>query len=115
MEEPQPSARQVSATPREHNLPVLLTRLVGRAQTDSRLAGHYPGNACLPSSDRGGIGKTSVSVAVAGALIPAYEHGVWVIDLSPLSDPRLVPSALAAALGLEIRSENPEYREARSR
>ena len=28
-------------------------------------------------------------------------------DLAPLSDPRLVPSTLATALGLEIRSENP--------
>ncbi len=55
----------------------------------------------------GGIGKTSVALAVAEALLPAYEHGVWLIDLAPLSDPRLVPSALAAALGLEIRSENP--------
>ena len=32
---------------------------------------------------------------------------MWLIDLAPLGDPRLVPIALAAALGLEIRSENP--------
>ena len=31
----------------------------------------------------------------------------WLIDLAPLGDPRLVPTALAAVLGLEIRSENP--------
>jgi predicted ATPase len=36
-----------------------------------------------------------------------FEHGVWLIGLAPLSDPRLVPSTLATALGVEIRSENP--------
>src|SRR4029077_5718197 len=55
----------------------------------------------------GGIGKTTVALAVAEALIPACEHGVWLVDLAPLSDPRLVPSALAAVLSLEIRSDNP--------
>lgn len=55
----------------------------------------------------GGIGKTSVALAVADRLLAAHTDGVWLVDLLPLSDPRLVPSALAAVLGLEIRSDNP--------
>jgi predicted ATPase len=55
----------------------------------------------------GGIGKTAVARAVAEGLIDEYEHGVYLIDLALVSDPLLVPSALAAALGLEIRSEEP--------
>jgi len=40
-------------------------------------------------------------------MIADYEHGVWLADLSPLGDPRLVPSAVATVLGLEVRTENP--------
>ena len=55
----------------------------------------------------GGIGKTSVALARADRLLAAHADGVWLVDLSPLSDPGLMPSALAAVLGLEIRSSNP--------
>ena len=40
-------------------------------------------------------------------MIQAYKHGVWLVDLAPLGDPAVVPSALAAALGLEIHAEKP--------
>src|SRR6202040_3345797 len=46
-------------------------------------------------------------LAVAERMIADYEHGVWLIDLAPLADPRLVPSAVATVLGLEIHTEDP--------
>ena len=55
----------------------------------------------------GGIGKTTVALAVAERMIASYEHGVWLVDLAPLGDPRLVPSAVATVLGLEIHTEDP--------
>ena len=55
----------------------------------------------------GGIGKTTVALAVAERMIAAYQDGVWLVDLAPLRDPSLVPSAVAGVLGLEIRTENP--------
>ena len=106
--EPQPSSpQQVGATPRKRNLPALLTRLVGRADTVSQLVERLPRQRLLTIVGPGGIGKTSVALAVAEQVIADYEDGVWLIDLAPLGDPRLVPSALASALGLEVRSENP--------
>ena len=44
---------------------------------------------------------------MAERLIDTYEHGVWLIDLAPLSNSHLVPSAVAAALGIMLRSEEP--------
>ena len=54
----------------------------------------------------GGIGKTSLAFKVARELIPHYERGTWLIDLAPLSDPRLLPRALAFALGEEVPCKN---------
>jgi predicted ATPase len=55
----------------------------------------------------GGIGKTTVALAVAERMIGVYEHGVWLVDLAPLRDPGLVPSAVATVLGLQIRAGDP--------
>jgi predicted ATPase/DNA-binding winged helix-turn-helix (wHTH) protein len=106
-ESPIPSALQVADVKRVHNLPAHPAGIIGRADTVSRLATRLPRQRLITIVGPGGIGKTTVAVAVAEALIPAYEHGIWLIDLAPLSDPRLVRSTLATALGLEIRSENP--------
>ena len=97
----------VVLTKREHNLPAALGRMIGRADAVGRLAERLARQRLITIVGPGGVGKTSVALAVAERLIPDYEHGVWLIDLSPVSDPRLVPTALAGVLGLEIRSDNP--------
>ena len=102
-----PVPPQPAAIAHGHNLPVQLTRLIGRGDIVSRLAGQLEHTRFLTITGPPGIGKTSVALAVAEQLIGAYEHGVWLIDLAPLGDPLLVPSAVASVLGLEIRSENP--------
>ena len=104
---PRQSRPPAAAAEHANNLPANLTRMIGRTETVNALAGRVPRQSLLTIVGPGGIGKTSVALAVAEALIGAYEHGVWLIDLAPLSDPRLVPGAVAAVLGLEIRSEDP--------
>ena len=54
----------------------------------------------------GGIGKTTLALAAAERILGSYEHGVWLVDLAPLSDPRLMPSAIATVLSLEIRADD---------
>ena len=104
---PEPEAQSVAPTKREHNLPALLTRLIGRSDTVTRIAEQLPRQRFLTIVGPGGIGKTSIALAVADKLITAYEHGVWLVDLAPIAGPSLVPTALAAAIGFEIRAENP--------
>lgn len=48
----------------------------------------------------GGIGKTRLALAVAGALRSDFEDGVCFISLAPLTDPNLVFPAIAQALGI---------------
>jgi hypothetical protein len=91
----------------KHNLPVQLTRLIGRAGVVSKLVEQLSAVRLLTIVGAGGIGKTAVAIAAAEELMPAYGDGVWFIDWAPIADPRLVTTALALALRLEIRSDNP--------
>jgi predicted ATPase len=44
---------------------------------------------------------------VADNLLATFQDGARFVDLAPLKDPRLVPSALASVLGVAVRSESP--------
>jgi predicted ATPase/DNA-binding winged helix-turn-helix (wHTH) protein len=104
-----PAAAALPAAPtrQNHNLPQQLTRLIGRADAASRIVARLQRHRLLSIVGPGGIGKTSVAIAVAEASVNTYEHGVWFVDLAPLADPRLVPSAIAQVLGFDIRSDDP--------
>ncbi|MGM4902781.1 ATP-binding protein [Tardiphaga sp. 866_E4_N2_1] len=54
----------------------------------------------------GGIGKTTVAIAIGHRLLPDFDGSVYLIDLGPLNDPRLVASAIASTLGLAVQSED---------
>jgi predicted ATPase/DNA-binding winged helix-turn-helix (wHTH) protein len=90
-----------------HNLPFAATRMIGREDAVAALVSRLSRERMVTIVGPGGIGKTTVALAVAERVIAGYEHGVWLVDLAPLGDPRLVPSALATVLGLGIRTEDP--------
>jgi predicted ATPase/DNA-binding winged helix-turn-helix (wHTH) protein len=71
-----------------HNLPFATTRIIGRDEIVTTLVAELSRRRL--------------------AMIGAYEHGVWLVDLAPLRDPGLVPSAVATVLGLETRTEDPQ-------
>jgi predicted ATPase/DNA-binding winged helix-turn-helix (wHTH) protein len=105
--DPHSSTPAVATTKRGNNLPTRLTRPVGRADIINKLAERLSQRRLLTIAGPGGIGKTTLALELAERLIDTYEHGVWWIDLAPLSDPHLVPHAMTAALGIETRSEEP--------
>jgi predicted ATPase/DNA-binding winged helix-turn-helix (wHTH) protein len=90
-----------------HNLPLAVTRMIGRDEAAAALVSRLSRQRLLTIVGPGGIGKTTLALAVAERMIASYEHGVWLVDLAPLGDPRLVPSAVATVLGLEMRTEDP--------
>ena len=95
------------ATAAPHNLPFATTRMIGREEIVTTLVTQLSHQRLVTVVGPGGIGKTTVGLAVAERMIGAYEHGVWLVDLAPLRDPALVPSVVATVLGLEIRTEDP--------
>jgi predicted ATPase/DNA-binding winged helix-turn-helix (wHTH) protein len=90
-----------------HNLPLAVVRILGREEAVADLVARLSRERLVTIVGPGGIGKTTVALTVAERMISSYEHGVWLVDLATLSDPRLVPSAVATVLGLEVRMENP--------
>ena len=98
---------QASPIKQSHNLPMSLTRLIGRADVVSHLGQQLRYRRLLTIVGTGGIGKTSVALAVAAQQIANFESGVWLVDLVAIGGGDLVPTALAAVLGLEICLNNP--------
>src|SRR5439155_13595059 len=90
-----------------HNLPFAATRMIGREEAVAALVSRLSRERLVTIIGPGGIGKTTVALAVAERMIAGYEYGVWLVDLAPLGEPRLVPSAVATVLGLEVRAADP--------
>lgn len=100
------SITQALTFPRARNLPAPPTRIVGRAQAVDMLAARIPQRCFVTIVGSGGIGKTTVALAVAHKLSAAYRHGVQFVDLSMLTGPCEIIGALAAALGLTVPAED---------
>src|SRR5258707_1051620 len=99
-------APPTTAPPTMHNLPLAVTRMIGRETAVAALVSRLSRQRLVTIVGPGGIGKTTLALAVAERVIADYEHGVWLVDLAPLGDPRLVPSTVATVLGLEVHTEN---------
>ena len=52
----------------------------------------------LTLTGAGGVGKTRLALAVAEDLLGAFDDGAFFVDLAPIVDPALVPSAIAGVL-----------------
>ena len=104
LEEPSPPARplEIVAGNTETIYRSRSSRVIGRDEVVATVVARLSRQRLVTIAGPGGIGKTTVALAVAERMIADYEHGVWLVDLAPLADPRFVPSAVATALGLEI-------------
>lgn len=86
--------------------PHLGRQLIGRAQVVSALRDALLQNRLVTIVGPGGIGKTSVALAVARDAAERFRDGTVFLDLSPIAEPRFVAPALASALGLSLHSEH---------
>ncbi len=84
---------------RVSNLPVLLTRFIGRERESVQVKQLLSTTRLLTLTGSGGCGKTRLALQVAAGL-EQFPDGVWLVDLAPLVDPLLVPQTVAALFGL---------------
>ena len=89
------------------NLPQVLTSFVGREREIAEIKRLLPTARLLTLTGTGGIGKTRLALQAAAEVLEAYRDGIWFVDLAPLLDPALVPSALAQVLGVKESPGQP--------
>jgi predicted ATPase/class 3 adenylate cyclase len=97
LEDTFPALRTLDLTP--NNLPPQLTTFVGRAEVEGAVA-LLDRTRLLTLTGPGGTGKTRLSLALAGDCVDRYPDGTWFVPLASVTDPDLVPSAIAASIGL---------------
>jgi predicted ATPase/DNA-binding CsgD family transcriptional regulator len=90
-----------------NNLPLQLSSFVGREREMAeveRLLGDY---RLVTLTGPGGSGKTRLALAGASEVAEEFEDGVWLVELAPISDPGLVPQAVASVLGVRETPSTP--------
>jgi predicted ATPase/class 3 adenylate cyclase len=101
-----PALRSLDARP--NNLPLQLTRFIGRQEQVSDIKRQLlNGVRLLTLTGPGGTGKTRLALEVAAETLTAFEDGAWFVDLSPIMDPALVISTIAEILGVKEESGRP--------
>ena len=86
------------------NLPAAIVPLVGRLAALQTLQALVSAYRVVTLTGPGGIGKTVLALEVARRARGEFTNSSWLVELSSLSDPELVPSAVASALGLRLGS-----------
>jgi predicted ATPase/DNA-binding CsgD family transcriptional regulator/Tfp pilus assembly protein PilF len=61
----------------------------------------------LTITGAGGSGKTRLVLEVSRDLLEAYSDGVWLVEFAPLSEEALVPKAVAEAVEVPERPDEP--------
>src|SRR5258707_2899148 len=86
---------QIAAEPFQTNLPAAASDLVGRTTAVRHLRDLLSAYRLVTLTGPGGIRKTRLVLEVARGLLSSLPGYVPLVELASLSDPRLVPSAVA--------------------
>lgn len=88
------------------NLPTSLNRLIGRDANIKVLSEELARRRLVSIVGHGGIGKTSLALAIADRVRQQYEAGVCFVDLAPLTASNHVVETVVSALGLSASAES---------
>lgn len=94
-----------SGEPPRTNLPARTFGIVGRAENIGQLQDLLSAYRAVTLTGPGGVGKTTLAIEVARALLPGFGGGGWLIELASILDANLVPAAVLSVLDLTLGSD----------
>ena len=88
-------------------LPVRPIMMIGRETVVSEVSDKLRKERFVTLLGPGGIGKTTIALAVGRAAAEEFGGEVYLVDLESLTDPRHVAGVVATSLGLALKSKDP--------
>ena len=97
-----PATSSTQTAPPRHNLPASMTRLIGRECAVDMVQQllQQPAVRLVTLLGPGGVGKTSLGLAVAQGLVDCWADGVAFVALAGVTNPALVVPTIAQNLGV---------------
>ncbi|HET7835803.1 MAG TPA: winged helix-turn-helix domain-containing protein, partial [Variovorax sp.] len=83
------------------------SRMIGRAEALATLEDQLQVHRLLTIAGPGGIGKTTLALALANECADRYRQGVVFVDLAPIAEGSLVAATLASALDVPFAAQEP--------
>jgi predicted ATPase/DNA-binding winged helix-turn-helix (wHTH) protein len=87
-------------------LPARLMRMLGRSEALAAIQTKLAEQKFVTIVGPGGIGKTTIAVAVAHEMSATFNGQIYFVDLSALGGGSLVAPAVATALGVPVQTDN---------
>ena len=94
-----------------HNLPEQLTEFIGR---ESEVADLILSSRLVTILAPGGYGKTRLALHVAAEVVDGFPHGVYLVELAPISDSDAIGQAIASAIGLSLATDESAAQQIRN-
>src|SRR6266702_324266 len=88
-------------------LPVRPTVMIGRETVVTEVSDKLRNDRFVTLLGPGGIGKTTIALAVGRAVAERFGNEIYFVDLESLTDPHHVAAAVATSLGLALKSKDP--------
>ena len=99
-----PDDKESIATKPQSNLPVFLTKFIGREKELAEIIQLVNRHRLVTLAGLGGVGKTRLASIAGEQLQNSFSYGVHMVELASLNDPALIAQAVATQLNIEIQS-----------
>jgi predicted ATPase/class 3 adenylate cyclase len=96
-----PPLRSLDHPELPNNLPQQVSSFIGREKELEEVKALLEKSRLVTLTGSGGCGKTRLAVQAAADMLDGSGDGVWLVELAAISDPALVPQAVASELSLK--------------